>query len=150
DDAADRVLTEQGLARDAVPEVGRIVTLRDTANLSTGGEAIDRTDDVSAVNLALLERAAEIIGLDVTGIDVIAPELVTPLTESGGVIIEVNAAPGFRMHLAPSSGQARDVAGPVIDSLFPDASGARIPLVAVTGTNGKSTTTRMLAHILAW
>jgi len=149
DSAADRLLEQQGLARASVPAAGRAVALRETANLSTGGEAIDRTDEAHPDNVAMFERAARVIGLDVAGLDVIATDLAMPLSGGDGAIIEVNAAPGFRMHLEPSSGSPRDVAGPVIDMLYPRPEDARIPVIGVTGTNGKSTTVRMIAHILS-
>src|SRR5687767_2502474 len=127
---------------------GEILHLKTTANISTGGTAIDYTDEVHPENVFLFERIAKIIGLDVAGVDIIAPNVSEPLSENGGGIIEVNAAPGFRMHLAPSEGIGRNVAEHVIDMLFPRGSPARIPIFAVTGTNGKTTTTRLLAHIL--
>jgi cyanophycin synthetase len=148
DETVDRLLAAQGLARDAIPPSGTKVWLRETANLSSGGEAIDRTDDAHPDTVALLERAAGTIGLDVAGIDLITPDISRPIREMGGGVVEVNAAPGFRMHLAPSGGEPRDVGGAVIDMLYPKGSRARIPVVAITGTNGKSTTVRMLAHIL--
>lgn len=148
DAAADRLLAAQRLSRDAVPAAGAEVWLRETANISTGGEAVDRTGDVHPETVAVLERAAQVIGLDVAGIDVLSPDISHPLREVGGGIIEVNAAPGFRMHLAPSAGEPRDVAGAVIDMFYRRPSSARIPVVSVTGTNGKSTTVRMIAHIL--
>lgn len=125
-----------------------VLHLKTTANISTGGTAIDITDEVHPENVFLFERIAKIIGLDVAGIDVIAPNVTEPLSESGGGIIEVNAAPGFRMHLAPSEGIGRNVAEHVIDMLFPPGTPSRIPIIAITGTNGKTTTTRLLAHIL--
>ena len=127
---------------------GEILHLKTTANISTGGTAIDRTDEVHPENVFLFERIARIIGLDVAGIDVIAPNVSEPLSENGGGIIEVNAAPGFRMHLAPSEGIGRNVAEHVIDMLFPPGTPARIPIFSITGTNGKTTTTRLIAHIL--
>jgi cyanophycin synthetase len=149
DDAAlASVLAEQALALDDIPQPGLIVLLRATANLSTGGEAIDRTDDIHPAVAAVATRAAAIIGLDVAGIDLVTSDIGRPLNETGGGIVEINAAPGFRMHLAPSRGVPRDVAAPVIDLLFPPGSRSRIPVVSVTGTNGKSTTVRMIAHIL--
>ncbi len=142
------MLASRGLTLDTVPADGELVVLRETANLSTGGEAIDRTDELHPGNVAVAERAARAIGLDIAGIDVIAPDLSRPFIETGGAIIEVNAAPGFRMHLDPSQGTPRDVAGPAIDLLYPPGAASRIPITAVTGTNGKSTTVRMIAHIL--
>jgi cyanophycin synthetase len=124
------------------------VYLCDTANLSTGGTAIDRTDDIHPDNAMIARRAARTIGLDIAGIDFIAPDICRSVHETGGGIIEVNAAPGFRMHLQPSEGRARNVARPVIDMLFPRGAPTRIPILAITGTNGKSTTSRMVGHIL--
>lgn len=149
DAAVDELLAEQELTRASVPEAGRVVALRETANLSTGGEAIDRTDEVHPDNRLAFERAARAVGLDIAGLDVLTPDISRPLAEAGGGIIEVNAAPGFRMHLHPSQGEARDVARPVLELLYPRGSKALIPISAVTGTNGKSTTVRMLAHVLA-
>jgi len=148
DDHVRDMLARVGLTPASVPASGRKVQLRATANLSTGGTAIDRTDAIHPVNAALARRAALTVGLDVAGIDFIAPDISRSVRETGGGIVEVNAAPGFRMHLAPSQGQARDVAEAVIDKLFPRGSKARIPIVAITGTNGKSTTGRMTAAIL--
>jgi cyanophycin synthetase len=141
-------LAEQGLAMESKLPVGRRVALVPTANLSTGGSATDRTAVIHPDNVRVCEQAAAVIGLDVAGIDLVCPDIRRPLRETGGGIVEVNAAPGFRMHLEPSVGDRRDVAGPVVDMLFPRPSRARIPLVAITGTNGKSTTVRMVAHIL--
>lgn len=140
-------LERYGYSLETVPAKGQEVYLKSTANLSTGGTAIDVTDTVSAENRFLAERVAKIIGLDICGIDIMAPSIETPLQTNGGVVLEVNAAPGFRMHLDPSVGQPRNVAAPVIDMLYPEGSVPTIPLFAVTGTNGKTTTTRLLAHI---
>jgi cyanophycin synthetase len=148
DGQTERLLQAAGYTLDTVLADGEIFHLKPTANLSTGGTAIDRTDEVHPYNLVLLERIAQIIGLDIAGIDIVAPDVSTPLTENGGGIIEVNAAPGFRMHLAPSEGIARNVAEHVVDMLFPPGVPSRVPILAVTGTNGKTTTTRLLAHIM--
>lgn len=148
DDHVRDMLARVDLAPDATPAAGRKVQLRATANLSTGGTAIDRTDEIHPVNAAIARRAALTVGLDVAGIDFIAPDITRSVRETGGGIVEVNAAPGFRMHLAPSSGQSRNVAKAVIDTLFPTGSRARIPIVAITGTNGKSTTGRMTSAIV--
>jgi cyanophycin synthetase len=148
DAAAEALLDRQGLSPMAVPENGRRVWIRETANLSTGGTAEDCTDSVHADNIFVAEQAAAIIGLDVAGIDFLSPDITRPVGETGGGIVEVNAAPGLRMHLAPSSGPPRDVAGPIVDTLFPRPRASRIPIVAITGTNGKSTTARMVARIL--
>jgi cyanophycin synthetase len=147
DRTTDELLSRQGYTLDTVLEPGEICYLRATANLSTGGTAIDRTDEIHPANVWLAERVSRIIGLDVAGIDVITPDISEPLREVDGMIVEVNAAPGLRMHLAPSQGIARNVAAPILDMLFPAGTPTRIPIVAVTGTNGKTTTTRLLAHI---
>ncbi|MCZ6836343.1 MAG: cyanophycin synthetase, partial [Planctomycetota bacterium] len=144
----ERVLKHQGFSVDSIPEKGRTVVLKSTANLSTGGTAVDITEQVHPTNVATFERISRIIDLDICGIDIIADNLHEPLSESGGGVIEVNAAPGFRMHLSPSEGIGRNVAEPVLDMLFPDGADTRIPVIAVTGTNGKTTTTRLLAHIM--
>ena len=141
------ILKKQGYDMDSIVPRGEKVYLRATANLSTGGIAIDRTDDIHPENIWIAERVAKIIGLDITGIDVVTSDISKPLPEMDGVIVEVNAAPGFRMHVAPSQGLARNIAAPVIDMLFPENQPSRIPIIAVTGTNGKTTTTRLTAHI---
>lgn len=133
---------------ETVPAASEIVYLKSTANLSTGGTSIDVTDMMHPENIFFAERIARVIGLDVCGIDIMAQNLTQSLKENGGVILEVNAAPGFRMHLAPSEGLPRNVAAPVIDMLYPPGKPSRIPIIAVTGTNGKTTTTRLLAHIV--
>ena len=148
DAAAIDILAKQNLTVDAVPEEGRFVALRTTANLSSGGTAVDRTDEIHPENASIARRAALAVGLDVAGIDMLAPDITRSIRETGGGIVEVNAAPGLRMHLDPSEGQARDVAAPIIRMMFPKGSKARIPVLAVTGTNGKSTVGRMVAHIL--
>lgn len=122
--------------------------LKPTANLSTGGTATDVTDFVHPTNVFMAERIARIIGLDICGIDIMAPDLSVPITENGGAVLEVNAAPGFRMHLDPTEGLPRNVAEPVIDMLYPPGTSARIPIIAISGTNGKTTTTRLIAHIV--
>jgi cyanophycin synthetase len=143
-----RCITKSGYALESVLPKGERLFLKTTANISTGGTAIDLTDEVHPENVFLFERIARIIGLDVAGVDVIAPNVSEPLRETGGGIIEVNAAPGFRMHLSPSEGIGRNVAEHVIDMLFPPGTPSRIPIFAITGTNGKTTTTRLIAHIL--
>ncbi len=148
DDNAMLLMDEQGYTLDSVLPKGKRCYLKATANISTGGIAIDRTDTVHPENLWLFARIAKIIGLDIAGVDVITPDITKPLREADGVIVEVNAAPGFRMHVAPSEGLARNVAGAVLDMLYPNSSPSRIPILAVTGTNGKTTTTRLLAHIM--
>ncbi|ACK65037.1 cyanophycin synthetase [Rippkaea orientalis PCC 8801] len=141
------VLERQGYSLNSILAKGEIAYLRATANLSTGGIAIDRTDDIHPENVWIAERVAKVIGLDIAGIDVVTPDITRPLREMDGVIVEVNAAPGFRMHVAPSQGLSRNVAAPVLDMLFPPGTPSRIPILAVTGTNGKTTTTRLTAHI---
>jgi cyanophycin synthetase len=133
---------------ETIPKKGEIVYLKSTANLSTGGTSVDITDMMHPENIFLAERISRVIGLDICGVDIMAENLTQPLKENGGVILEVNAAPGFRMHLAPSEGLPRNVAAPVIDMLYPPGKTCRIPIIAVTGTNGKTTTTRLLAHIV--
>src|SRR4051812_37929581 len=140
-------LRTQALEPESVLEAGMRVRLCATANLSTGGSADDVTDEVHPANARIFERAARLVGLDICGIDVIAPTLREPLRESGGGIIELNAAPGIRMHHHPSSGQPRDVAAEIVRMLFPEGEG-RIPMVAITGTNGKTTVARLIAHTL--
>lgn len=142
-----QLLERQGYTLETVLPKGEICYLRATANLSTGGIAVDRTDDIHPENLWLAQRVAKIIGLDIAGIDIVTQDISRPLREVDGVIVEVNAAPGFRMHVSPSQGIPRNVAGAVLDMLFPAEKPSRIPILAVTGTNGKTTTTRLLAHI---
>lgn len=142
------LLTKKGYTLETVPAKDEIVYLKSTANLSTGGTSVDVTDMMHPENIFLCERISRVIGLDVCGIDIMASNLTQPLKENGGCILEVNAAPGFRMHLAPSEGLPRNVAAPVIDMLYPPGKPSRIPIIAVTGTNGKTTTTRLLAHIV--
>lgn len=141
------LLEQKGYDLETVLPEGEICYLRATANLSTGGIAIDRTDDIHPENLWLAQRVVKIIGLDIAGIDIVTEDISKPLREVDGVIVEVNAAPGFRMHVSPSEGIPRNVAEPVIDMLFPQRSNGRIPIVAITGTNGKTTTTRLIAHL---
>ena len=142
------LLDKKGYTLETVPKKGEKVFVKSTANLSTGGTSVDVTDHVHPQNVFICERISKIIGLDICGIDIMAQNLSEPLTDSGGVVLEVNAAPGFRMHIAPSEGLARNVAGHVIDMLYPWNKSSRIPIIAVTGTNGKTTTTRLIAHIV--
>jgi cyanophycin synthetase len=148
DEQAERLLAEAGRTLTSVLAEGEVFYLRATGNLSTGGTAIDRTDVLHEENRIMAERAVKAVGLDVGGVDFVSPDIARSYREVGGAIVEVNAAPGFRMHLAPTEGKARDVARPVIDMLFPRGASSRIPLAAVTGTHGKTTTTRMVGHIL--
>ena len=147
DHQADTLLARKGYTRETVPEDGEQVFLRSTGNLSTGGTATDLTDLVHPDNIAMAVRAVKAIGLDVGGVDFLTSDITESYKDIGGAICEVNAAPGFRMHMAPSEGRPRDVGGAVMDMLFPPNSPCRIPIAAVTGTNGKTTTARMLAHI---
>jgi cyanophycin synthetase len=148
DHQALRLLGQAGLSLESVLPAGKVFYLRSTGNLSTGGTALDQTDVIHYDNRVMAERAVRAIGLDVGGVDFLTPDITKSYREAGGAIVEVNAAPGFRMHLAPSEGRPRDVAGPVLDMLFPPGTPARVPIAAITGTNGKTTTARMVAHIL--
>ncbi len=147
DAQAEMMLGRVGYDKDSVPKAEEIVYLRSTANLSTGGTATDVTDIIHPDNRDMAVRAIKAIGLDVGGVDFLSDNIAESYQSHGGGICEVNAAPGFRMHVSPSEGTPRDVAGPVIDMLFPPGSPSRVPIAAVTGTNGKTTTARMLAHI---
>lgn len=144
--------TEQFLARsertlETVPAVNEVVALRGTANLSTGGTSIDRTDDMHPDNITACEMAADIIGLDIAGIDILTPDISVPFRDNGAVIIEVNAGPGVRMHTHPTEGQPRPVGAAIVDMLYGPGEATTIPVIAVTGTNGKTTTTRLIAHL---
>ncbi|NLB57801.1 MAG: ATP-grasp domain-containing protein, partial [Gammaproteobacteria bacterium] len=147
DREANLMMERVGYDADSVPKADEVVFLRSTANLSTGGTATDVTDVIHPDNREMAVRAVRASGLDVGGVDFISPDITESYRRIGGAICEVNAAPGFRMHVAPSEGTPRDAAGPVIDMLFPPASPSRVPIAAITGTNGKTTTSRMLAHI---
>ncbi len=148
DDIALAQLAAQGLAADSVPKQGARVLLRNNANLSTGGSATDVTDDVHPEVAARAVEAAQMVGLDICGVDVVCETVMKPLEEQGGGIVEVNAAPGLRMHLAPSFGKPRPVGEAIVSTLFREGDDGRIPVVAVTGTNGKTTTTRLIAHLV--
>ena len=148
DAIAEARLAEQHLSADSVPPKGQRVVLRNNANLSTGGTATDVTDSVHPDVAARAIEAAQTVGLDICGVDVVCESVIKPLEEQGGGIVEVNAAPGLRMHISPSFGKGRDVGAAVIDSMFPAGDDGRIPVVAVTGTNGKTTTVRLTAHLL--
>ncbi len=147
DDQALDLVAAQGFGPDDVPPNATMVKLALTANLSTGGISIDRTMEAHPENVEIAEEAARVVGLDIAGIDFICPDIAEPVREAGGAICEVNAAPGFRMHTHPTEGDPQFIAKPVVDSLFPPGSPSRVPIVAVTGTNGKTTTARMIAHI---
>lgn len=147
DTFTQKMLDDKGYTLETIPAEGELVLLKPTANLSTGGTSTDVTDEVHPSNIFMCERISKIIGLDICGIDIMAPNLRLPITENGGAVLEVNAAPGFRMHIEPSEGIGRNVAEPVVDMLFPQGSNGQIPIIAITGTNGKTTTTRLTAHI---
>jgi cyanophycin synthetase len=147
DHQAETLLAAKGYTRETVPASGEQVFLRSTGNLSTGGTAIDMTDLVHPDNIEMAVRAVKAIGLDVGGVDFLSTDITESYKEVGGAICEVNAAPGFRMHMAPSEGTPRDVGGRALDMLFPPGTPSRIPIAAITGTNGKTTTARILAHI---
>ncbi len=147
DESTMDILKSQNLSPESILEKNKKLFLKDTANLSTGGISTDVTDIVHPENVFMAERIATIIGLDICGIDIMTKNIKEPIAHTGGVVLEVNAGPGFRMHLKPSSGLPRNVAAPVIDKLFPNNSIGTIPIIAITGTNGKTTTTRLIAHI---
>ncbi|CAN5731588.1 cyanophycin synthetase [soil metagenome] len=146
----EEFLATTGHTLDCVPAAGERVYLRATANLSTGGTAVDRTDEIHPANITACEMAAGIVGLDIAGIDVLTTDISVPFRESGAVIIEMNAAPGLRMHTHPSEGIPRDVGGPIVDMLFPPGAEYTIPVIAVTGTNGKTTTVRLISHLFRY
>ncbi|HYF40053.1 MAG TPA: cyanophycin synthetase [Gemmatimonadales bacterium] len=147
DDATLDFLAQCGLTLDSIPVAGERVFLRSTANLSTGGTSIDRTDEIHPDNITASEMAAAVVGLDIAGLDVLTPDISRPFHENGAVIIEVNAGPGIRMHTHPAEGKPRNVAGAILDMLYPAGARSTIPIIAVTGTNGKTTTTRLIAHL---
>lgn len=148
DTISKMTLKKQGFDLEDIPKKGQKVFLRESANLSTGGIAIDKTDDIHPYNIEIAVRAAKAIGLDIAGIDITMEDIKKPLTKENGAIIEINASPGIRMHHYPSKGKPRNVAKAIVDMLFPKGSKATIPIISITGTNGKTTVTRMTAHIL--
>jgi cyanophycin synthetase len=147
DEGTIEYLSQSGLSLDSVPAAGQRVLLRPTANLSTGGTSIDRTDEIHPDNVTACEMAAGVIGLDIAGLDVLTSDISRPFHENGAVIIEVNSGPGIRMHTHPAEGKPRNVGGAILDMLYPPGARATIPVIAVTGTNGKTTTTRLIAHL---
>jgi cyanophycin synthetase len=147
DDLSKIMLKSQGFDENSIAPSGVTVILKDTANLSTGGTAKDVTDIVHLENVLLAERIAHLIGLDICGIDIMAPDVSTPISKNGGAVLEVNAAPGLRMHIAPSEGKPRAVGKVIVELMFPNNSNGRIPIVSVTGTNGKTTTSRLMAFM---
>ncbi|MDR3592701.1 MAG: cyanophycin synthetase [Negativicutes bacterium] len=147
DAIAIAVLARQELTPASVPAAGQIVYIRENANLSTGGTAVDVTDFIHPDNVLMIERAASLVGLDIAGVDLVAREINKPITPGSGAVIEVNAAPGIRMHHYPSAGTARDVGARIVDYLFPGDNSGRIPIMAITGTNGKTTVSRLIGHI---
>ncbi len=149
DDIAVARLDVQGLTPESIPARGQRVILRNNANLSTGGTATDVTDEVHPAVAARAVAAAQMVGLDICGVDVVCESMLQPLEAQHGGVVEVNAAPGLRMHISPSYGKGRAVGAAMIDELFPAGNNGRIPVIAVTGTNGKTTTTRLIAHLLA-
>lgn len=149
DKAVELVLSQQNFTLESIPAAGEKVRLRTNANLSTGGTATDVTNEVHPQNAQLAELAAQILALDVAGIDVVCQDITRPLYEQGGAVVEINAAPGLRMHIHPSVGTPRDVGTPIIEMLYPKDAPSRIPIIAITGTNGKTTVTRLISHMYA-
>ena len=148
DSQTDKVLRKQGIALYSIPSDRKVVWLKQTANLSTGGEAHDCTDALHPVNREIAELAAKSVGLDIAGIDIVIPDISKPMSAGFGAVVEVNAAPGIRMHLYPASGVKRDVITPILDMIYPEGEPFTIPVISITGTNGKTTTTRMINHIM--
>ncbi len=147
DSITEAYLESTGRTFETIPPEGEFVGLRATANLSTGGTSIDRTDEMHPDNITACEMAAGVVGLDIAGIDVLTDDISVPFRENSAVIIEVNAGPGIRMHTHPAEGEPRNVAAPILEMLYPPGTKATIPVIAVTGTNGKTTTTRLIAHL---
>ncbi len=149
DAVADKILKTNDMTRESIPAAGEIVKLRGNANLSTGGTAVDCTDRIHPDNAEIAIRAASAIGIDIAGIDIVTEEIAKSMYDTGGAVVEVNTAPGIRMHLYPSEGTPRNVAEDIVRLLFPDDSAAHFPIVSVTGTNGKTTVVRLIAHVLS-
>jgi len=147
DDTTQKILDSYKLTQESVLPPGQILFLKDTANISTGGTSTDVTHLVHPANVFMAERIAALLDLNICGIDVISSGIENPVTEKNGAVLEVNASPGLRMHLNPANGMSRNVAKPIVDILFPDNGPSRIPIIAITGTNGKTTTTRLVAHM---
>lgn len=147
DAATEFIMAERNFTLETILPMGEVLYLKDTANLSSGGTAEDMTHLVHPSNVFMAERVARLMNLDICGIDIIAENVTSPITNKNGAIIEVNPGPGLRMHLFPTEGTPRNVAAPIVDMLFPDNAPSRIPIVAVTGTNGKTTVTRLIAHL---
>ncbi|HST63432.1 MAG TPA: cyanophycin synthetase [Longimicrobium sp.] len=147
DDQTDAFLARTGRTLETVPAAGEIVQLRPTANISTGGTSVDRTDEIHPRNALLCELAVAAVGLDIAGLDVLTDDIGVPFDENGATILEVNASPGIRMHTDPNEGAPRDVPGAILDMLYPPGAPTTIPVIAITGTNGKTTTTRLMAHL---
>ncbi len=149
DESVLSLLKRKGLSLDYIPSKNRLITLRENGNLSTGGTAVDCTDVIHSANAAIAVKCAKALGMDIAGVDMIAKDISKPIVINGGAVIEVNAAPGIRMHLYPSKGKVRSVAKDIIDAIYPTINDADFPIVSVTGTNGKTTTVRLIAHILS-
>jgi cyanophycin synthetase len=149
DSIVEAYLEKNHLTLEHIPHAGERVTLRDGINLSTGGTAIDVTDIVDKSVADMCVRAARVIGMDICGVDLVLKDISQPLTKGAGGIIELNASPGLRMHIYPSEGRPRDVGGAIVDMMYPKGTSARIPIISITGTNGKTTVTRMIGHALS-
>lgn len=141
-------LARQNMTINYIPQKEEVVFLRENANISTGGVAIDVTDDIHKDNVIMAKRIVKVIGLDIAGIDIVTEDISKSISETSGAVIEVNAAPGIRMHLYPSVGKKRAVAEKIIDYLYPDEESYEIPIISITGTNGKTTTARLISHVL--
>lgn len=148
DENTKRILAKQGFDLNTAPELGQIIYLRTNSNISTGGTAIDCTDLIHPYNREIAEAAVKTIGLDIAGVDLVIPDISQPISKDFGAIVEINAAPGIRMHLNPYEGQRRNVVAPILDMIYPPNKKLNIPIISITGTNGKTTTTRMINHIL--